>query len=105
MLVLFLRLIPCEAGRIIRLAVHNALRRTVQVYLTLADKAARELQKLREDLDALRKRAMAAEEAGGRSAKADLQRATNEAYLKTAELKVLQSRSLATFLHRELCAV
>ena len=63
----------------------------MQVYLTLTDKAARELSKLREELEAVRRRALAAEEAGGRSAKADLQKATNEAYLKTAELKAWQN--------------
>ncbi len=63
--------------------VHVAM----QVYLTLDDKAMRELNKLCEELEAVRKRAMAAEDAGGRSAKADMQKATNEAYLRTAELK------------------
>ena len=58
------------------------------MYLTLDDKAMRELNKLCEELEAVRNRAMAAEDAGGRSAKADMQKATNEAYLRTAELKV-----------------
>ena len=77
-------------------------KRRQQVYLTLDDKAMRELNKLCEELEAVRKRAMAAEDAGGRSAKADMQKTTNEAYLRTAELKASLFAGLvgAKALHR-----
>ena len=70
----------------------------MQVFLSLDDKANRELKKLADQLEAVRRAAMVAE-AGGGSGKADMQQMTNAMYLKSAELKVNLIRELSAFLN------